>query len=238
MEGITTRQPEAQINRADADNILKQMDIQKVREWSEEDVNTNFLTPLGFSYAAKIFKEHKINGPCLINITEEHLKELGAFLLGDRLSFMEFLTILKKKKRQLDRSATLWSGMTPHISCSYSDNLGQFLFRYFCRCCVPKTEWRVTAQGLRYTSYPATIALFKETERDFIDFRFLKDLEIRTAPTCMCCCRGHELLIYADDSSEKEVGKARDDPIIINHPDAIKLEETIRNAWAEARLVD
>ena len=36
-------------------------------------------------------------------------------------------------------------------------------------------------------------------ETQFIDYRFLKDLEIRKEPKCLCCCVGSELLIYADD---------------------------------------
>ena len=36
-------------------------------------------------------------------------------------------------------------------------------------------------------------------ETQFIDYRFLKDLELRKDPKCLCCCVGTELLIYADD---------------------------------------
>ena len=36
-------------------------------------------------------------------------------------------------------------------------------------------------------------------ETQFIDYRFLKDLELRKEPKCCCFCVGQELLIYADD---------------------------------------
>lgn len=36
-------------------------------------------------------------------------------------------------------------------------------------------------------------------ETQFIDYRFLKDLELRREPKCCCFCVGKELLIYADD---------------------------------------
>ena len=36
-------------------------------------------------------------------------------------------------------------------------------------------------------------------ETQFIDYRFLKDLELRKEPRCCCFCVGQELLIYADD---------------------------------------
>lgn len=41
--------------------------------------------------------------------------------------------------------------------------------------------------------------LYILVETQFIDYRFLKDLEIRKDPKCLCCCVGTELLIYADD---------------------------------------
>lgn len=36
-------------------------------------------------------------------------------------------------------------------------------------------------------------------ETQFIDYRFLKDLELRKEPKFCCFCVGKELLIYADD---------------------------------------
>ena len=40
---------------------------------------------------------------------------------------------------------------------------------------------------------------FSLVETQFIDYRFLKDLELRREPKCCCFCVGKELLIYADD---------------------------------------
>ena len=40
---------------------------------------------------------------------------------------------------------------------------------------------------------------YSSVETQFIDYRFLKDLELRKEPKCCCFCVGQELLIYADD---------------------------------------
>ena len=229
-----TRQP--RVAHTDTDAVLKKLELSRVREWSENDVINNFLQPLGFDYCSKAFEQQRITGPALVALTEEHLKELNVMLLGDRVLFLEYLGILRKKKRQQERAKSLWTGTTPHVSCAYSSNPGQYLFWFCCPCCVAKTTWSITPQGLRSSAYPASLNLVGETQRDFIDFRFLKDLEIHSAPTCMCCCRGHELLIYADDPSENSA--KHDEPTVISHPEAILVESIIRNAWAEARLVD
>ncbi len=68
-----------------------------------------------------------------------------------------------------------------------------------CPCCVPTTEWRVTGQGIRWRKNTSAIDCCGEVETQFIDFRFLKDLEFRKDPTCLCCCVGSKLLLYADD---------------------------------------
>ena len=68
-----------------------------------------------------------------------------------------------------------------------------------CPCCVPTTEWRVTGQGIRWRKNRATLDCCGDIETQFIDYRFMKDLELRREPKCCCCCVGSELLVYADD---------------------------------------
>ena len=46
---------------------------------------------------------------------------------------------------------------------------------------------------------PSLLLSLPAVETQFIDYRFLKDLEIRKDPKCCCCCVGTELLVYADD---------------------------------------
>ena len=68
-----------------------------------------------------------------------------------------------------------------------------------CPCCIPTVEWRVTGQGIRWRKNRAALNCCGDIETQFIDYRFLKDLELRKEPKCLCCCVGTELLVYADD---------------------------------------
>jgi len=91
-----------------------------------------------------------------------------------------------------------------------------------------------------------TIVLFLSTvETQFIDYRFVKDLELRQQPRFCCCCVGKELLIYADDkdavSSRQSQALVQQSieqaPVSILHPDVNRAESIIRNAWADTKLV-
>ena len=100
----------------------------------------------------------------------------------------------------------------------------------------------------------AAIDCCGDVETQFIDYRFLKDLELRKEPKCLCCCVTHELVIYADDkdtASGHQVTplirsgsrvttpliRAEKPPIMIVHPDVGRAESIIRNTWADVRLV-
>jgi hypothetical protein len=65
-------------------------------------------------------------------LQESHLKELNVLVLGDRIMFMEYLKLLKKHKRDADRSKSLWSGTTPVLSLAYHKNCGEFCFHVSC----------------------------------------------------------------------------------------------------------
>ena len=41
---------------------------------------------------------------------------------------MDYLKLLKKHKRDADRSKALWSGTTPVLQCAYHRNCGEFCF--------------------------------------------------------------------------------------------------------------
>ena len=83
-------------------------------EWSPEDVVEKFLKPLAMENMAKPFIENQINGAVLLALTEEHMKELACSVLGERILFLEYLAVLKRHKRDADRSKALWSASTPH----------------------------------------------------------------------------------------------------------------------------
>jgi len=225
-EAITT-QPRSK--RKEVEQFVRDLDPLQVQEWSENDVVEKYLKPINMEHLAKLFTENRINGAVLLALEEVHLKEIGITVVGDRLVFMDYLKLLKKHKRDADRSKSLWSGTTPVLSLAYHRNCGEFCFHLCCPCCIQSTEWRVTGQGIRWRKNRAPINCCGDIETQFIDYRFLKDLELRKEPKCCCCFVGQELLIFADDkdavsgtrslSSPKSSGIEADaEPVSIMHP--------------------
>ena len=42
-------------------------------------------------------------------------------------------------------------------------------------------------------------SIFHTADTEFIDFRFMKDIELQKQARFCCCCVGYHLRIYADD---------------------------------------
>ena len=72
---------------------------------------------------------HSHTHSVLSHAQESHLKELGCANVGDRIIFLEFLKLLKKHKRDADRSKSLWNATTPVCSLAYHRNCGSFCFQ-------------------------------------------------------------------------------------------------------------
>lgn len=242
-EAVTT-QPRGK--RAEVMAYVRDLDPSQVLEWTPEDVAERFLKPCGMERLAKSFIDSNVTGTVLIALQESHLKELGCDRVGDRLTLLDYLHVLKKHKKDLDRSQALWTGTTPVASCAYHPNCGSYMKYICCHCCISVTDWRVTGQGIRWRKNRAAINLCGENETQFIDYRFMKDIEMREIPRCLCCCVGRELLLYADDKDATSVRQSTstsahqmidNEPVIIRHPDARRAEGIIRNAWAESQLV-
>ena len=49
-------------------------------------------------------------------------------MVGERILFLEYLKLLKKHKRDADRSRSLWTATTPYLSLAYHHNCGEFCF--------------------------------------------------------------------------------------------------------------
>lgn len=89
-----------------------------------------------------------------IIFVQGHLHELGITCLGDRIYLTELIGLLKKKKREAELSAAKWSGVTPAPGIAYKEDCGECCVAYFCPCCLAKTYWRVTGQGVFYKREP------------------------------------------------------------------------------------
>ncbi|KAL5479820.1 hypothetical protein EMCRGX_G023406 [Ephydatia muelleri] len=235
--------------RKELETFASELDPNTVIEWTVDEVVDKYLVPMDMEFMAKAFRENHITGAALLAMTEEHMKEMGCAVLGDRIAFINYLDLLKRHKREADRSKSLWSGVTPVKSCAYHNHCGSFMLHVLCPCCVPLTEWRITGQGIRYRKNPATLDCCGAAETEFIDFRFMKDIELQKQARFCCCCVGYHLRIYADDkdtapgpnthatSDKAALAPLEREPLTIFHPDAPKAEAIIRNAWGDAQLV-
>lgn len=219
------------------------LDPNEVAGWSVQEVVQNFLERAGLGYMAEQFTVNKINGKCLMLLTEGHLHELGITCLGDRIYLTELIGLLKKKKREADLSAAKWSGVTPAPGIAYKEDCGECCLAYLCPCCLAKTYWRVTGQGVFYKRVPPC-GLWMEVRTEYMDYRFFKDLELKTTRTCLCCCTATELEMYVDDHDATAAKKEGDPPNtgafyphVLRHPEARHVEQVIRNSWNKVRLV-
>merc|ERR1719218_200507 len=61
--------------------------------WDGEQLAT-WLDALGLSHVAPAFLDHNINGGTVFLLTEDHLRDLGLTVVGDRLYFIDLLTQL------------------------------------------------------------------------------------------------------------------------------------------------
>mmetsp|Transcript_22656 Transcript_22656/g.57743 ORF Transcript_22656/g.57743 Transcript_22656/m.57743 type:complete len:101 (-) Transcript_22656:226-528(-) len=97
----------------------------------------------------------------------------------------------------------------------------------------------------------------KPRRTDFVDFRFLKDIEIEKRNCCCCCWPLTSLHIVSASQFDPEGEKdgylrvlllchrllitirfvGNDSEMKLYHPEAEKVESIIRNAWQCARLV-
>ena len=68
-------------------------------------------------------------------------------VVGDRILFMDYLKLLKKHKRDLDRSKALWTGTTPVPKLAYHRNFGEFCFQVSLPSSLPPSH-RLVSQCL------------------------------------------------------------------------------------------
>ena len=230
------QQPQSPKSSRETEEYLLQLDPTEINKWTVSEVCSQFLDRTGFGYLNENFTVNNITGRVLLMIEERNLVEMGINVVGDRLILMSYLKMLKKKKVENDKMATLWSGETPASGVQYAEDGAQCCGKIFCPCCITRKFWRITGQGIFYRIVPPCSCIQTVTQ-EYIDFRFLKDMELRSGNTCLCCCMRHQLLLYAENAS-----KHNDETVVptehhLVHPEADKVETVVRNAWSNARLV-
>eukprot|EP00040_Diaphanoeca_grandis_P010507 m.53800 g.53800 ORF g.53800 m.53800 type:complete len:251 (-) comp21822_c1_seq1:164-916(-) len=248
MSAPITKQPGAQFDAADFaqhQRYLKQLDPSKVEAWSVVEVAEEFLQPLGLGYLKQTFVDHKVTGHVLLSLDKDDLLEMQVHAVGDRIYIDNSLHDLRRHARKLERERTLWEGETPSGGIAYYKSLGEMCRYRLCCCFMKRTAWRITAQGLRMRDNPPSCNVCcSPMTNDFSDFRFLKDVDSKSDPMCLCCKHQRSIILEFDSSGPQSTGRyvstsgGGNKVISIPHPEMTEgLVTIVKNAWSEARLV-
>ena len=221
--------------KSDMEQYLLDLDSKQVGSWSAEEVASHFLEKINCGNVSKQFLTNKIDGQILFMLQEEHLKEIGVSVIGERLYILKQISVLKKKKKEMDSTATLWSGETPTGGCAYSDNFIQYCQQKCCPCCVAKAYWKVTPQGVFHQRVPPCGRICCRTvTTDFMDYRFFKDIDVKKERDC-CCGDRYMLEMYVNDADQEKASTFISHTLL--HPHAEKVEQIIRNQWSAATIL-
>lgn len=75
----------------------QRLDPRNVEKWSNNDVSL-WLTQIGMQEYKTIFHNNRIDGFSLVELTEDHLKEMNVTKLGHRITIIKRIQILKSQK--------------------------------------------------------------------------------------------------------------------------------------------
>lgn len=231
----------------DHQKYLDKLDVVEVKKWTVKQVCSKFLDPLGLSPLKQIFVDHKITGHVLLTLDRRDLVEMQIHAVGDRVYIDKCLHDLRRKSRKAERERVLWEGYTPYGSVAYYENVWECMAYKCCGCLMRFTKWTLTSQGVRERRNPPSCNMCcAPMVNNFSDYRFLKDVDWRKGPMCLCC-RYRMWVELAFDTSTDDVpdvpsdvkGMTSDSPYLtIAHPDMTdEFTSVIRHAWSEARLV-
>lgn len=212
-------------------SIIGKIDPAEVLGWNVQTVVERFLIPIGLGQYAEEFQANAITGRVITNLTKDDLREIGVKSVGHRVIMAEGMKILNKKSVDLQRNQSLWKSQSPHPGGHYGyyDGCCNWLSYKICGPCRSRTSFNVTTRGIKQRSLPGCCCRgMKSVSQDFVDFRFVKDIELDSYPACGCCFMTHQVTIHSDDATNPTIK--------ILHPEVAKLEKLVRNSWADARL--
>jgi hypothetical protein len=78
-------------------------------EWTADDV-ADFLKKAKLGAYSEMVLKHKVSGRLLHLLTDTDLKEMGVFIVGDRLRIKSLIDTLGRKHRITKRTKVWWEG--------------------------------------------------------------------------------------------------------------------------------
>mmetsp|Transcript_50126 Transcript_50126/g.132473 ORF Transcript_50126/g.132473 Transcript_50126/m.132473 type:complete len:180 (-) Transcript_50126:3-542(-) len=90
---------------AASESALAQANPVYVHDWTVEDV-ISWLGEVDLGHCAEFFRDNKITGDVLLDITREDLAEMGIVALGDRMRIFKCIEKLRVDTQQVSGTAT------------------------------------------------------------------------------------------------------------------------------------
>jgi hypothetical protein len=153
------------------------------------DRTVDWVSKQGFPTIAEVLRQHEIDGPSLVGLTEDHLKEMGVIIVGTRIKFMKSLTAVKEADRARQRMAVVWEAdevqaVTCTGQCYYS------LQKSFCG--VHPARFKLTGTTLRIqTTVFHCLSCRVNVENDTIKLVNVTDVDTKIDKALCCrCCNG------------------------------------------------
>ena len=182
--------------------------------WDEEKLGA-FLCQQGLGdYTTSLLKKHRITGRLAPLLSDEDLKDMGFTIVGDRLMFRHYLTVLSRQTRFKRRVESIWES-EERIFFSTCDRNCWTL----CGLCpVDPSTYKLTSSHLKVKKVqpvrcgPIPLCCFGATYRNSnIDLSKVDDVDVMGVPApCgqrVCCCASGKDLVQVESRFEKGGGK-------------------------------
>lgn len=203
--------------------------------WTTRDV-AEWLHSIGLGRFDRAFAENKVTGDLLHILNEDHLKELGVKLIGDRVLLLQQIARLWRGAVHKRRFRTIWEADGLMYSSGCCDWFTKQLMCY--PCCQDPDHYRLTGSTLylseedRKRRKGALCATSKYTRA--IDLSAIVGVnDYHKNSICDCFCAGDVITIELD----KEKGLDEVSPMIVRKGDGHAVALKIQAAMEEAQTL-
>mmetsp|Transcript_6058 Transcript_6058/g.19020 ORF Transcript_6058/g.19020 Transcript_6058/m.19020 type:complete len:245 (-) Transcript_6058:203-937(-) len=202
-------------------------------QWSTRDV-AKWLGSLGLGDYAPTFAEHKVTGNLLHVLTEEHFRELGVALVGERALLLQETAKLWRGAVQKRRFRTIWEAE----GTLYDKGCPDWCLKHLMcvPCCDEPDVYKLTGSTLYVTEvdtkrYKSALCATSKYTRA-IDLSTIAGVsDFHRDRTCDCGCSADYVSIELD----KEKGLEPVKPLLVNKGDGSDVAKQIQAAIEEAQ---